>query len=170
MTTLQLRAMASALVVLLAPGCKHCRSAEEHEEHEDEEEQLEERENSLANFWRVRIAIVGAGRVATVIEGLDCASDGTNQRGDCGPRLFKFDERKPPLLRATGVHGWRFDHWESQTRARDGALSRRAGPMPDGRVYLNGFGYEDTGAVETVYALFEPVLAGPDDLEEDAAR
>lgn len=30
------------------------------------------------------------------------------------------------------------------------------GPMPDGRVYLDGFGYRDTGQLETVTAVFVP--------------
>ena len=29
--------------------------------------------------------------------------------------------------------------------------------MPDGRVYLDGFGYSDTGELETVTAVFVPV-------------
>ena len=52
-------------------------------------------------------------------------------------------------MRATGAPGWRFDHREAEIRAATGALSRRTGPMPDGRLYLDGFGYTDTGAVET---------------------
>jgi hypothetical protein len=39
--------------------------------------------------------------------------------------------------------------------------------MPDGRLYLNGFGYRDTGAVETVFALFEPVSDFAGDLDDD---
>ena len=38
--------------------------------------------------------------------------------------------------------------------------------MPDGRVYLNGFGYEDTGELETVTAVFKRTanaLADDDD-------
>ena len=33
-------------------------------------------------------------------------------------------------------------------------MRRRSGRMPDGRLYMNGFGYEDTGQLETVTAVF----------------
>ena len=155
-----------ALVWLACALATSCKRRVQLEERDDDEDQ-EERETSRDNFWRVQIAIVGQGRVATTAPGFDCVSDGTTQGGDCGPRLVRFDERHPPLLRATGAPGWRFDHWESQTRAASGAITRRQGRMPDGRLYLNGFGYSDTGALETVFALFEPVILGPDDLEDD---
>ncbi len=94
-------------------------------------------------YWRAQIAIRGQGRVATPMPTFDCTPAG----GQCGPKLVVFDERKPPLLHATGAPGWRFDHWES---------SLRKGAMPDGAFYLNGFGYSDTGETETVTAVFVP--------------
>ena len=70
-------------------------------------------------------------------------------------------------MRATGAPGWKLDHWESRTRQRDGGMTSRVGPMPDGRVYLNGFGYSDTGGLETVTAVFTEARDGIDDLTED---
>ena len=45
-------------------------------------------------------------------------------------------------------------HGAASTRA--GSKRPRAGPMPDGDVYLDGFGYADTGELETVTAVFTP--------------
>jgi len=158
-----MRGARAVLVVALVASCTH------HARDDDRDDEVEERAEREAgdNFWRARIAIVGQGRVATTDTTFDCASDGTTARGACGPVLVRFDELHPPLMRATGARGWRFDHWESQTRSATGALTRRAGPMPDGRLYLNGFGYRDTGAVETVFALFEPVSDFAGDLDDD---
>jgi hypothetical protein len=128
------------LVVLLAIGC--------HRE-TDEDEELDE---TRLNYWRVQIAIVGEGRVDSAVAGFACTPAG----GACGPRLVAFVERAPALLRATGAAGWRFARWESRTREADGRVVNRAGRMPDGRFYLNGFGYADTGALETVTAVFVP--------------
>ena len=108
------------------------------------------------NYWRPRIVIVGQGRVTSALGGFDCGSDGVQQTGACGPQLLVFKELAPPLLRAIAPHGWTFDHWESSIRALDGTTTPRAGRMPDGDLYLNGLGYTDTGAVETVIAVFVP--------------
>ena len=94
----------------------------------------------------------------------DCRSDGTTQTGKCGPTLLRFKELQPPLLTAIGAPGWRFDHWESMIRTADGKEAPRQGRMPDARVYLNGFGYSDTGALDTVTAVFVAAPDGGDDL------
>jgi len=109
----------------------------------EEEEDDDEDAGPRPEFWRAQIAIRGNGRVATPTPTFDCTPHG----GQCGPKLVVFDERKPPLLHATGAPGWRFDHWES---------SLRTGAMPDGEFYLNGFGYADTGQTEMVTAVFVP--------------
>lgn len=137
---------------LAATGCRH-----------------EDKDDNRPNYWRAEIAIVGHGEVASVVGGFACTSDGMRTVGDCGPRLLAFHERNPPLLRATGSPGWRFDHWQSTTRHADGRVATRAGPMPDGRLYLNGFGYRDTGALETVTAVFVAVADGLDDATADRA-
>jgi hypothetical protein len=66
----------------------------------------------------------------------------------------------PTTMQATAAPGWRFDHWESKIVEPDGAVTTRRGRMPDGPVYLNGFGYEDTGELETVRAVFVRVPDG----------
>ena len=129
----------------------------------------EEDENRL-NYWRTEIAIVGRGSVTSVVAGFACASEGAHQIGDCGPRLVTFHERRPPLLHATGAPGWRLDHWESRTRQLDGRITGRTGPMPDGRFYLNGFGYSDTGALESVTAVFVRGVEGYDEVNRDTAE
>jgi hypothetical protein len=58
------------------------------------------------------------------------------------------------MLAATPAAGRRLDHWESRTREPDGAVVARQGPTPDGARYVNGFGYTDTGELETVTAVF----------------
>jgi len=138
-------ALLGALVV--APSA--CRACEDSEEEE-------EREALRDNFWRAQVAIVGRGGVKTAAPAIDCASDDARMTGVCGPHLFRFKELAPPLLQATPAPGWRFDHWESTIRARDGAVAPRQGRMPDGPLYLNGWGYEDTGALETVTCVFVP--------------
>ena len=90
----------------------------------------------------------------TFIAAFDCTSDGATQRGECGPKLVTFKEMQPATMEATAAPGWRFDHWESLIHQPDGAMIPRQGPMPDGRVYLNGFGYADTGQLEVVKAVF----------------
>jgi hypothetical protein len=92
--------------------------------------------------------------VKTFVDAFDCTSDGTTQRGVCGPKLVRFKELAPPTMEARPAPGWRFDHWDALIREPDGSTHGRAGPMPDGRVYLNGFGYSDTGQLETVTAVF----------------
>lgn len=137
------------------------REAREEAQHEDEEDRNDDRDN----YWRVQVSIRGQGRVTTYIDALDCWSDGVAQRGECGPRLLTFKERQPPLMHATGAAGWKLDHWESATREADGTTHPRRGPMPTDRMYMNGFGYIDTGALETVRAIF--VMTAADDLAED---
>ena len=145
-------AVVAAAVGPLVTGCKAC--------HDDEAEEEEEREQQRDHFWRAQIAIAGAGRVKTFIVAFDCASDGGTQTGECGPKLVTFKERKPATMEATPATGWKLDHWESQIREPDGSVRPRAGLMPDGRVYLDGFGYADTGELETVRAVFVPLLDG----------
>ena len=134
---------------MLGQGCQ-CRAVprEEHKVHTRDRD----------NFWRPRIEIVGKGRVTSVVDAFDCWSDGATQAGVCGPKLVVFKELSPPLLHAIAAPGWRLDHWASSIRNADGTASTRPGPMPDGDLYLNGFGYTDTGAVETVTAVFVIVL------------
>ena len=127
-------------------GCKSCR--------EDESEEQEERDLARDHYWRAQISIVGQGRVKTYVNAFDCTSDGTVQRGACGPKLVIFKELAPPTMQAIAAPGWRFDHWDALVREPDGATHGRIGPMPDGKVYLDGFGYRDTGQLETVTAVF----------------
>ena len=128
-------------------GCKSCHL-------DSEEEEQEELNQARDHFWRVQIRIVGQGTVKTRITAFDCASDGVRTTGGCGPKLVTFKEIEPPLMEAVPAAGWKLDHWESLIRGADGSTAPRQGRMPDGRVYLNGFGYEDTGALETVTAVF----------------
>jgi hypothetical protein len=137
------------LVCLTVTGCKSC-------EARDREEEMEERERELDHFWRARIVIVGSGQVKTFIHAFDCSSDGGIQDGACGPLLVRFKELAPATMEARPSVGWTFDHWESIIVEPDGATRPRAGRMPDGRVYLNGFGYADTGELEIVTAVFVP--------------
>ena len=157
-------------LIFLCASCKSCKSckksaaerareAQEGEEDDDEEEQ-EERDRDRDNFWRARIEITGHGSVKTFIQAFDCTSDGVTQMGECGPKLVKFKEMQPATMKATAAPGWRFDRWDSQIREPDGSVVGRPGRMPDGIIYLNGFGYTDTGELETVKAIF--VEDGPD--------
>lgn len=123
---------------------------------DEELEEDEERERARDHLWRVAIAIEGAGRVKSVVPAFDCASDGGGVQGECGPKLVRFAELAPPLLEAIAAPGSRFVRWESRIREPDGAVAPRRGPMPDGRFYLNGFGFDDTGELETVTAVFTP--------------
>ena len=135
---MKLAVVAGAALAILAIGgaARAVREADDDDDDDDED-------TPRTEYWRAHIAIRGEGRVATPIPAFDCTPSG----GECGPKLVTFTERKPPLLRATGAPGWRFDHWES---------SLRTGTMPDGRFYLNGFGYADTGQTELVTAVFVP--------------
>jgi hypothetical protein len=121
---------------------------------EDETEEREEQDLARDHYWRARIEIVGAGRVRTFVDAFDCASDGGATTGRCGPALVRFKELAPATMEAIAAPGWRFDRWESSTREPDGEVLPRPGPMPDGRLYLNGFGYSDTGELETVRVIF----------------
>jgi hypothetical protein len=156
-----MRAGLLTCLVLAVIGCKSRKQPaeeplreESRAEHEDESEEREEQDKDRDNFWRAQIVIVGQGTVKTFGRTFDCTSDGKKQSGTCGPTLIKFKELQPPLMRATGAAGWRFDHWESSIRERNGSSSPRTGPMPDGEMYMNGFGYADNGALETVKAVF----------------
>ena len=135
-----------------APGCKGCR--------DDEAEEAEERNLRRDHFWRAQISLSGKGTVRTFVPAFDCTSDGTSQSGDCGPKLLRFKELAPPTMEAVAAEGWRFDRWEAEIRSPDGGVRPRNGPMPDGRVYLDGFGYTDTGELETVRAVFVPAPGG----------
>ena len=137
-------------VGLASASCKGCKSCE----NESDEEEQEERNRERLHYWRAQISIVGRGTVKTFITAFDCASDGAAQTGECGPKLVTFKEMQPATMEATAALGWRFDHWEALVYEADGQALPRQGPMPDGRVYLNGFGYQDTGALEVVKAVF----------------
>ena len=157
MSTLLRRALLVAFVAFAAPcagGCRGCASCEREED--DEKERAEERDRARDHFWRAQIEIVGRGTVKTFVPAFDCASDGGATSGTCGPLLVTFKELAPATMEALPAPGWVFDHWESRIRERDGSVGPRRGKMPDGHVYLNGFGYEDTGQLETVTAVFVP--------------
>ncbi len=156
----------AVLVVSLA-GCRSCqhprrderageRPRGEREDDDRETDEGEDRDDARDNFWRVRIVIVGRGRIATAIDAFDCRSDGAVQSGECGPKLVRFHELRPPLLIATGAAGWTFDHWESIVIRPDGTTRPRTTPIPDGPRYVDGFGYADTGELETLTAVFVP--------------
>ena len=149
------RALVVACLSLAAANCKKCESCVE-----DEKEEEEEKNAMRDHFWRVQISLVGKGRVKTFGPAFDCVSDGATQTGECGPKLVRFKEMHPPTMEATGAAGWTFEHWESQIREPDGGMATRTGPMPDGKVYLNGFGYTDTGELELVKAVF--VMLAPE--------
>ncbi len=143
------RSLLAGCFLVAAANCKKCESCVE-----DEREEEEEKNIARDHFWRAQVTVVGQGRVKTFVPAFDCTSDGTTQSGECGPKLLRFKEMKPPTMEATGAAGWTFDHWESQIRQPDGGMRTRTGPMPDGRIYLNGFGYTDTGEIEFVKAVF----------------
>jgi len=142
-------AMVAPLALFAVPGCKSC-------ERDHDLEEREEREQQRDHFWRAQIVIAGHGQVKTVVEAFDCTSDGSGQRGECGPKLVRFKELAPPLMEARPAPGWRFARWDAVIRTPDGGSRARVGPMPDGRMYLDGFGYSDTGELETVTAVFAP--------------
>jgi hypothetical protein len=158
------RAALLGLAACVALGAGACR-ANEHRDHSpgaadhddsDEAEQAEERETARPTFWRVQIAIEGQGRVADATGAFDCHRDAGDQGGSCGPKLVTFPELRPPVLMETPALGWRFVRWQPVVRGRDGAIHPRKLPPPDGPRYINGFGYSDTGELETVTAIFEP--------------
>jgi hypothetical protein len=142
-------------------GCKSHDQAPvptRHEEHaaaKTDEDDDEDEASDRDNYWRAQIAIAGHGAVRTIVDAFDCMQNGSGSpTGECGPKLVRFNELRPPLMRAIAASGWRFDHWESTIREPDGTSHARTGPMPDGDVYINGFGYRDTGELETVTAIF----------------
>jgi hypothetical protein len=147
---------ASTVIVYLVLGsCKSCHeSTRESDPHVDEGNDPEEADDQRDNFWRVRIEVVGAGDASTADKRLACVGDVTTVTGACGPLLLRFKEREPPLLRATATPGWHFDHWSSVLTEPDGSTHPRPGSMPDGVLYLNGFGYSDTGELDTVTVVF----------------
>ena len=158
------RVLSIATLAASIAGCRSCRhedldmhsgsTLQEARDDDDKTDEGEDRADARDNFWRVRIEIVGRGRVATAIAAFDCKSAGVVQSGECGPKLVRFHELQPPLLVATGAPGWMFDRWESIVRRPDGSIRPRTIPMPDGPKYIDGFGYEDTGELETVTAVF----------------
>lgn len=124
--------------------CKACRDTEEEEEEEE----------SHDNYWRAQLVIEGNGAAVTSIPAFECRASNGQQTGECGPKLLTFKELAPPLVEAQAAQGWRFDRWRSVLRERDGTTHPRPGRMPDGKRYLNGMGYTDTGVLETVTAIF----------------
>lgn len=134
---------------------------------QDDESTGEDEALARPNFWRVEVRIQGLGSVTGVTAHVDCRDDGHGRQGSCGPVLLRFDELHPPLLRASGAPGWRFDHWTSVIREPDGTTRARTGRMPDGRLYVDGFGYEDTGELESLTAWFVTAPSGHDDLSSD---
>ena len=159
----------AVVVVALASasaGCKTCKSADtaskrqparvanDDDRDDDDDDDQEDRDNNRDNFWRAKVLIMGDGTVSTVDSSFDCRGDGAHQTGSCGPALMKFNELRPPLMRAFAAPDWRFDHWESTIVEPNGTTHSRTGPMPDGDLYLNGFGYVDTGELEHVTAVF----------------
>ncbi|MFI5298375.1 MAG: hypothetical protein ACHREM_09775 [Polyangiales bacterium] len=147
-----LAVVGAVAAVCAIPGLKAWR--------EEEAEEKEEREMQRDHYWRVQIVVEGQGVVKTFIPAFDCSSDGATQWGECGPKLIAFKELAPPTMEARPSPGWRLDRWESQIREPDGSVHSRKGRVPDGRVYLNGFGYSDTGELETVRAVFVRVPDG----------
>jgi hypothetical protein len=145
------RAISVLLVACAMASCARARSCDGSG---DESEEREEQDLLRDHYGRASIEIVGAGRVHTSIDAFDCASDGSTAAGRCGPTLVRFKELAPATMEAIAAPSWRFDHWESSTSAPDASVRLPPGPMPDGRLYLNGFGYADTGEVETVRAVF----------------
>jgi hypothetical protein len=135
------RIVASVVAVVAIAG--FAAFAIKHHDDDDDDDDDEDAEDAQLNYWRPHVIVIGNGVVASVVAPITCTSSG----GMCGPTLIAFDERRPPLLRAIATPGWRFDHWES---------SLRTGPMPRGKLYINGFGYTDTGQTETVTAVFVP--------------
>jgi hypothetical protein len=134
------------------PGCKACRE-------DDEAEEAEERDQARDHYWRLQVSVIGEGAVRSNVPGVACGSDAAIGRQACGPVLLRFKELAPAMLEASPAAGWALDHWESHTREPDGAVVPRKGPMPDGTRYVNGFGYADTGELETVIAVFVRVHA-----------
>jgi hypothetical protein len=159
-TLARYRIFLGGLVLVVSAGCKSCEKSRD-SDIDREGGDPEDQDDSRDNFWRARIAIIGSGNVRTESGVFDCTSTGTDLRGSCGPRLLRFKERQPPLMRATAARGWRFVRWEAAMVEPNGSTRSRSGPMPDGPLYLNGFGYADTGETETVTAVFVPTEPTP---------
>jgi len=162
------RLLAGSLLALvfLSAGCAKLRKAinekDESEEKEKEERELseEERENQ-EHLWRVQLTLVGEGVVRTNIEGIpaiavDCKRDAEGQSGECGPKLLRWKEARPPLLTAHGAPGWKFIQWKTSTRKADGSIVPTNKVLEPGlRLYLNGMGTKDAGDCELLTAVFE---------------
>jgi hypothetical protein len=145
----------------VALGCKSrdqrarvaARDAPTHAEVDPDQD--DDEDDDRDNYWRAQIAIVGRGAVKTTVEAFDCMRDSRDPpRGECGPKLVRFKELSPPLMRAIAARGSSFHHWEAIVHEPDGTTRARIGPLPDGPVYIDGFGYRDTGELETVTAVF----------------
>ena len=162
-------AHAVPLLALAVGGC-HRRSTGDAVDRGDDEGSDEDEDLARQNYWRAQVRIAGYGSVSSAVGKLSCSADAAGTHGTCGPVLFRFEELKPPLLRATGATGWRFDHWSVSIREPDGATRPRQGPVPKGRLYMDGFGYQDTGELEVVTATFVIARAGHDDLSADRAE
>ena len=161
----------SASLLALASGCHHRTTGNDVDRGEDEGTGEDEDEDlARPNYWRAQVQIDGHGSVTSTVGRLACNDDATGPHGTCGPVLFRFDELHPPLLRATGAPGWRLDHWSASIREPDGTTRPRQGAMPDGRLYIDGFGYRDTGELELVTAVFVIAPPGHDDLVTDRAE
>ena len=148
----------AVVLAFLAITCAACRGRARHQRDDDDPQSDEgggeDEDLTRTNFWRVEVRIIGHGSVSGAVARVDCTSDGAQQRGTCGPTLLRFDELHPPLLRATAGPGWRFSHWEPTIREPDGSMRARHGRLPDGPLYLDGFGYSDTGELEILTAVF----------------
>jgi len=150
-----MRLAALAVLGTSLGSCKSCLETRNDDRRVDESSSdPDEADDLRKNFWRMRVAITGAGDATTADGRIACHGTALEVTGACGPVLFEFDERTPPLVHATAARGWRFVRWSSMLTEPDGSTHPRAGRMPDGLVYLNGFGYADTGELETVTAVF----------------
>ena len=161
-------AACSAQLLAFAGACHH-HTAGDDVDHGNDEGSDEDEDLARTNYWRAQIRISGYGSVTSPVGQLACRADATGPHGTCGPVLFRFAELDPPLLHATGAPGWRFDHWSVSIREPDGTTRPRPGPVPKGRLYMDGFGYRDTGELELVTATFFTAGPGGDDLAADRA-
>jgi hypothetical protein len=149
----------SVAVITATGGCRHCG---EHDsghavaERDDDRatDEGEDSDEARESFWRASVVIVGSGRVTTAVKSFDCVSNGEHQSGQCGPSLVRFAELSPPLLLAEPAAHWHFSHWESVLHEPDGTTRSRSMAWIDGPLYMNAFGYRDTGELETVTAVF----------------
>jgi hypothetical protein len=148
-----------AILGAAAGSCDRCHGASRERDPQVDEgaSDPEEADDQRDNYWRVRVVIVGAGDASTADKRIAChGAPPAAQSGACGPVLLRFNERAPPLVRATPAPSWHFARWSSLLTEPDGSTHPRTGKMPDGVLYLNGFGYADTGELETVTAVFVP--------------